>query len=455
VAGRRGPAARLRRRLLGTPPITQPLIPRLAYVSPMPPANTGIATYSRAVLEGLERTGFRRRYPIDVFWPVKRADDARIAAHRLGIYHLGNNHEFHGDIYRLAVTHPGLAVLHDVALDDFVRGLVARSDPLGHRARREATNLASRMSLPDAVGSGSLRRPWCAHVARHSRGIVVHSEFCRRYLLDFGCRTPIFVVPHPVVEREADLRNAQPLGRAIRRGLGLGQDDVLVVAAGDLNRAKQLDALLEGMALLDPAPRVHVALVGRRIPWFDVDRLVAGSGVADRVTVAADVSDDDFRGWLTAADVVANLRHPHRGEVSGSLMRAMQAGRPCIVSGVGTYLDLPKDAVIRVAPGPPDSAELAVVLRRLIEDRDLRMGIGERARAHIDRLVAEDATARGYAEAIEATLGLAVDPGRRALARWAGALADLGFTEEHLAEGYGVSYARALDELAPAPDART
>ena len=36
------------------------------------------------------------------------------------------------------------------------------------------------------------------------------------------------------------------------------------------------------------------------------------------------------------------------------------------------------------------------------------------------------------------------DPARRALARWGGALVDLGITEEGLAEGYGMSYARAL-----------
>lgn len=449
MAGGRGPAARLIRRLVRGRPMTRPAVPRLAFLSPMPPAASGIATYSKAVLEGLDRIGLRQRFPIDVFWPIKPTHEATIPAYRLGIYQLGNNIEFHADIYRLAVYNPGLIVLHDIGLDDFIRGLVARGEPLGHRARREAITLAPQMSLPEALTNESLRRPWCAHVARHARGIVVHSEFCRRYLLDFGCRTPVFVVPHPVVERESDMRRADSRGRTFRHQLGLGDGDVLVVAAGDLNEAKRLDAVLAAVPRLDPVPRVHVALVGRRIPSCDVDRTVAASGVADRVTLAPDVSDDDFRAWLFAADIVVDLRYPHRGEVSGSLMRAMQAGRPSIVSAVGTYLDIPGDLVLRVAPGPPDPAELATALRRLIEDRDLRLGMGERAHAHVARLAAEDATARGYADAIDATLRLALDPGRRALARWAGGLADLGITDRHLDEGYGLSYARALGELTP------
>ena len=38
-------------------------------------------------------------------------------------------------------------------------------------------------------------------------------------------------------------------------------------------------------------------------------------------------------------------------------------------------------------------------------------------------------------------------------ARWGGALVDLGITEDGLSEGYGMAYARALDEFRP-PHAR-
>jgi hypothetical protein len=35
------------------------------------------------------------------------------------------------------------------------------------------------------------------------------------------------------------------------------------------------------------------------------------------------------------------------------------------------------------------------------------------------------------------------------MARWAGSLVDLSVTGEHLARGYGLSYARALEEFTP------
>jgi hypothetical protein len=118
-----------------------------------------------------------------------------------------------------------------------------------------------------------------------------------------------------------------------------------------------------------------------------------------------------------------------------------------VVSATGTYLDLPDGLVARVPAGRPEPEELAAVLRDLLEDDERRARMGAAAREHMAELARTEATARVYAEAIEGTLALLRDPTRRALARWGGALVDLGITEEHLERGYGVSYARALDEF--------
>jgi glycosyltransferase involved in cell wall biosynthesis len=425
--------------------MADPVVPRVAFVSPMPPAPTGIATYAASVLRGLERRGYRRRRQVDVIWPVKPKHDLAIARYRLGVYHIGNNVEFHGDVYRLASLRDGVVILHDLGLDDLVRGLVDRGDPLGYRAAREALVGADRLTLAEARHNAPLAWPWCAHIARIAKSVIVHSAFCKRYLEDLGCRTPVFVVPHPPVERETDLRRAAQQAPSIRARLGLREGDVLLVAAGDLNPAKQLEAVVAAAARLDE--RVHVALVGRRIPTFDPDALVRASRLGSRLTLATDVSDEAFRAWLCAADVVVDLRFPHRGEVSGTLMRAMQVGRPTLVSATGTYIDLPEDAVVRIAPGRADPQELAHVLTGLADRPDARNRIGHAARRHVETTASLEQTAAGYEEAIEFALRLVQDPRRLALTRWAHALNDLGITPGGLDEDYGLSYVRALAEI--------
>ncbi len=415
----------------------------LVFSGPLPPARTGVATYDRAVLDGLRRIGFFDRHRMDVLWPIDPKDATRLPGYRLGVFELGNNVEFHLEAYRAAfLAQASLIVLHDLALDDFVRGLRTLGDPLGFMATREAAALRLNLRSPDIVRNEPLREPWCAHIARRARGIIVHSEFCKDYLGEAGCRTPVFVVPHPVVESDADMRRAVDRGRELRAELQAKGARSLVVAPGDLNEAKRLDAVLGAARELDDT--VYVALVGRRIEGYDVDGIVDAARLGDRVTLAPDVSDDDFRGWLAAADVIVDLRFPHRGEVSGSLIRAMHSGKPSVVSATGTYLDVPDDAVLRVAPGPTSPSELAGRIRVLLDDPDLRARMGDAARAHVEAVRTSEATAKGYEQAIEETLRLVRDPAHKALAIWGKALADLGADEEDLHEGLGVGYARAL-----------
>ena len=308
---------------------------------------------------------------------MRDQDFATLPGYRMRIYQLGNNADFHLPIYRMVWQAPGLIVLHDLALDDFVRGLQTSGDRLGFIAIREALEARELMTLPDARANPPLRIPWIAAAARRARGIVVHAEFCRRYLEQIGCRTPIFVIPHPPVEGAAAIAGAAPTGARLRAAAEARGARTLVVAAGDVNEAKQLDGLLAAVASLPDD--VHVAVVGRTVETYDFAPVAAASGLGHRLHVATDVSDVDFLGMATRGRRGRRPPVSAPGRGIGSLARAMQVGRPTIVSATGTYLDSPPGTVVTVAPGPPDPAELAARIAELASDRELRERIGDDA----------------------------------------------------------------------------
>lgn len=394
-------------------------MPRIAYLSPMPPARSGIATYSAQVLASLREIGFHKRHRTSVLWPLDPRVDHAVASADLAVYHVGNNAEFHGEIYCLAIRHPGLVVLHDLAIDDLVRWFRDTDDPLGARAGVEEGPARLRLYETHPDVQGPLETPWCAHLVRRARGVIVHSAFGAEYLAAIGSRTPTFVVPHPVIAPPRAARRAARRARVIRQGLG--EEPFLVGVLGDIGASKGIGAILKAVAAMDGD--VHVAIVGRRIPGYDVESAIAESGIEDRVTVATDVKEREFHAWLRASDVVVNLRHPHRGEVSGTLVRAMAAGKPVVVQAVGTYLDYPEDAVVRIPAGEPDADALTEALGRLEAEPSLREEVGDRAREETERLRTERVTAHGYEEAMDSTLGLLGDPVRWATERWASALA--------------------------------
>ena len=107
--------------------------------------------------------------------------------------------------------------------------------------------------------------------------------------------------------------------------------------------------------------------------------------------------------------------------------------------------------MVRVAPGPADPAELAQRIRELADDPERRARIGDAAGAHMAALRDSDATAKGYEQAIIATRGIVRDPHRAIIARWAGNLAEVGVDDSLVEQGYGVSYARALESFERTP----
>jgi hypothetical protein len=113
-----------------------------------------------------------------------------------------------------------------------------------------------------------------------------------------------------------------------------------------------------------------------------------------------------------------------------------------------------RDAEAAGAEGPAWSAHVARRARGLLvpdEDAgvDLRR-LGCRTPVFVGRPDRHGAVA--VRAAVDATLALVRDPAEWAAARWAGALVDCGVGPEELtAEGYGLRYAEALDELRRSP----
>ena len=371
---------------------------------------------------------------MDVLWPIEPKDAARFPGYHLGVFQLGNNVEFHLEIYRAAFLTNALVVLHDLALDDFVRGLKTAGDPLGYMAAREAARLRHALTDPDVVRNEPLREPWCAHVARRARGMIVHSEFGRRYLE--GVRVPDTGLRGAASRDRATRRlrdGGEPRARELRASLG--DPAFLVVAPGDMNEAKQLDALVHAAAVA----RRRRARGDRRPAHRGLRRGVRDRGApacSGRVSVHADVSDADFLAWLAAADAVVDLRFPHRGEVSGSLEPG-DAGREAVDRE--RHGHVPRCARrLRAAGGARPDRPRRARRRRSVDFATTpvsALASVARPRPTSSACATTEATARGYERAIDETLALVRDPARKAMGIWGKSLVDVGITEEMVARG--------------------
>src|SRR6266702_2327373 len=146
---------------------------RVAYFSPLPPARSGIADYSEALIESL-----RPLVELEIFSGAEKAYDP--ARFDVALYHVGNN-SFHGFVYETALKHPGVVVLHESNLHHLIADITIKRGDWdayvreyeGGTAAREFAERVRKLEVgPDYEGVAMTRR-----LLESARGVVVHSRF--------------------------------------------------------------------------------------------------------------------------------------------------------------------------------------------------------------------------------------------------------------------------------------
>jgi hypothetical protein len=175
---------------------------RVAFFSPLPPARSGIADYSEALLASLNPL-----VELETF--SSAGQDFDPARFDLPLYHVGNN-GFHTFVYETALRHPGVVVLHESNLHHLITDLTIRRDDWDAYVREcefeggpEAGAFAERVRKlevgPDYEGVRMTRRLLGA-----ARGVIVHSRFMRDEVREAGYTGPVAVIPHGAWIPQAD-----------------------------------------------------------------------------------------------------------------------------------------------------------------------------------------------------------------------------------------------------------
>ena len=343
---------------------------KVAYYSPMPPEQSGIADYSALLLPAL-----RGRLDVRV---VKRGRKKAPRGTDVSLYHVGNNPDAHAWIVDALHREPGVVVLHDYVLHHLVAGMtVGRRD--GHAyldAMEREYGVVGRLlahgvldkRIPPLWESRPADFPLSSFVLEHATGLIVHSRTVSELARASGFPGPVWVVPHP----------AWPVGQVVPVRLAPG---MVIGCFGVVNASKRIPELLQATATVrESHPEVKLLLVGPTSPGFDLDRRLQRLGLAEEGVVREGWADER-RLWslMAGSDVAVNLRHPTMGETSGSVIRALSLGKPLVVSDVGWFSELPNEVALKIPTGDDEVNVLSSALELLVSRADVREAMGAAA----------------------------------------------------------------------------
>jgi glycosyltransferase involved in cell wall biosynthesis len=194
---------------------------------------------------------------------------------------------------------------------------------------------------------------------------------------------------------------------AARRALIGDHDGPIVLCVARLMREKAIDDLVRAAALVRPAvPGLRVLVAGDGPRRAALEAQIDAEGAGETVRLLGHRSD--VGALLAAADAFC-LPSRHEG-VPLTLLEAMRAGLPCVVTTVGGIPDVVRDGETALLVEPSAPEQLAEALARVLSAGALAERLGSAARARQAADFSLESVARRYA----ALYGELLRNGRRA-----------------------------------------
>ena len=235
--------------------------------------------------------------------------------------------------------------------------------------------------------------------------IAVNSKEMRKILTEMGIDSArIVVIPNGV-----DAALFAPTGPDHRDLLPAGA--VVIGFSGSLKAWHGIDVLLESFQTLAVAdPRLHLLVVGDGPMRRQVQRLAAEW--PERITATGALPLEEVPSWVRTMDI-AVTPYPALERFYFSPLKTLEymaAGRATVSSGIGQLRELVDHGRTGLLVPPGDPEALAITLRRLADDGDLRVSLGAAAAAQAER---RHRWADRVAELVEAAVSQpAIEPGR-------------------------------------------
>ena len=382
--------------------------PTIDVFSPLPPLRTDIANHTAAMLPALARLARVRVWtaqdgPIELDVPdveVHRFDPDKVSSAELNqadltFFNIGNNASFHRGIHRVARRMPGIVILHDTRLQHFFAAYGEEEGPEREYyldALEHAHGPAARALAQARIdGHGSFealvdQAPMTLAILRETLGAILHNRV-EHAALQRQTTVPIYYLPLSFAFGPLPGRTPARDPEAPSR----------LVMFGFIGENRRLLAILDALAGMPDRDQYRLDIFGMVEQEDKVDAKIASAGLEGLVRRHGFVSEDVLSQALAEAHLALNLRWPSMGEASGSQLRIWAARLPALVTKVGWYAQLPRDAVFMIDP-ENERAEIVQHLRALRTSPYLYAEAGKQGR----RILEQHHSPERYAEALVA-----------------------------------------------------
>lgn len=330
--------------------------PKLAYCSPLPPEQTGIADYSSALLPFLSRY-----YNITLIndnylncgeyfiqnYSIKSYDylvDNYSCFDRV-IYHLGNN-PIHVDMFTKLSFAPGVVMMHDSNISDLMIHLFNYDalEAIKYCVYNKLYHLINIYS--DITSKDFFKYLHLDYILDKSLGVMLHSEYNMAQIKE---------------QYEVFLRKTRQINfcammtpsfknydiDSLRIKYKVPQDSFVLSSFGGVNHLKLIPRIIEVAKRFKCDDRVYFLIVGSGEHLDEYKAMSKKYGLKN-ISFTGRVSHAELVEYYQLTDIALQFRLNSRGETSAAIFDCMLLKIPVVVNNYGTSAYLSDKDVIKV-----------------------------------------------------------------------------------------------------------
>lgn len=313
----------------------------------------------------------------------------------IAVYNMGDNAEYHSEIYDVLQRHPGVVIEHDICMHNFMRGyyLSKKNNPqkfmdlLEKNYGQEAAEMIFKAGQNEKEYKelDLLKYRLSEHIADSAFGVVVHSKYHESYAKQYY-QGNIEVIAHLDTNDNLDV-----LDEKIDFN-GYEDNRIHILTVGNINENKRIhkiiNALGENSDLVSVFDYTIVGAQGNKYYINYLNELIKTYNLADSVHMVGFVDHTELAYYYAGADIVSNLRYPAYEGASGSIVEQMSLGKCCMVSNTGVYAEIDDGCLIKIDIDHEEE-QIAQILRSILDGKVKLDIISENAkryaRQHFDR----------------------------------------------------------------------
>ncbi len=395
-------------------------VTKIAVFTPLNPIQSGISDYSEDLIAEMSKKCDIDIFIDDGYVPTNIfSDNVEVFNHKKFvqkrndysqyIFHVGNS-VYHTYMFDYIQKYGGIVVLHDYNLHFLFYHLSIEKKQLNlnkykvylkedYPNEKEAQekiikvkNNWSESLLLEIELNGT--------VTNYADKIIVHSDFAKKKLLLKNINFNVCKIPS--YAKIIDNSNIQ----LARERFGYSNDDIIIATLGHQTKNKRINKIINTFSkIYKQYNNARLILVGKPDAW--VEQFLTGlfndkqtSWLKDVINITGYTSMEDFVDYLRISDICINLRFPHNGETSASAARILAAGKPLIVSNIGTFKEIPDNCCIKIAVNAEEENQMYSAILDLIENPDKKESLGANAYRYAETELNISKIAKDYTECI-------------------------------------------------------